>query len=180
MSEANKRKKDDDFLEFELEFERMREEMEKLMEEMMKHISKEDLNRFTRLGPGGVYGFSVRIGPDGKPIVREFGNVKPNKEDVKLFISEEREPLIDVLDGKDNITVIAEVPGVDKKDVKIVLEDRILQIHVESEKRKYRKDLELPASVDAEKASANYNNGVLEIILPKGGVKSKRREIKII
>lgn len=150
---------------FEEEFERMREEIERLMGDMMGHIPERNLERFSRLTPG-VYGVSVRIGSDGKPVVREFGNVKPEKEEEAL-IREEREPLVDVIDGKENVIVIAEVPGVDKKDVKMRSEGWVLQIRVNAKGRKYKKDLELPTSVDMKAAKATYNNGVLEIVIPK-------------
>jgi len=70
---------DDDF--FGGEFERMREEMEEMMQRMMQGMPPNEVRRLSeRRGPQ-VYGFSVRVGPDGKLVVTEFGDIKrPEKE----------------------------------------------------------------------------------------------------
>lgn len=171
---------DEDFFGFDREFERMREEMEHLMEEMMVRIPEPDLEKLAKQQKSGVYGLSIKIGPDGKPIVREFGNMTPEAwKEEKIPISEEREPLVDVIEREKEITVIAEVPGVEKKDIRISGEEKELEIKVETANRKYHKVLELPSQVDFGKAKAAYNNGVLEIVIPKGGGKeSKKIEIK--
>ncbi|HDI53124.1 MAG TPA: Hsp20/alpha crystallin family protein, partial [Candidatus Bathyarchaeota archaeon] len=70
------------------DIERMIEEMEREMAEAFKEIESSiprDMVREYRLPDGSirreygpfVYGYSIRIGPDGKPIIREFGNFKP-------------------------------------------------------------------------------------------------------
>src|SRR5215467_129874 len=60
-----------------------------------------------------VWGYSVKIGPDGKADVRKFGNVDafPNMLGGGVSVKEEREPLIDVIRGTDEVRIIAEVPG---------------------------------------------------------------------
>jgi HSP20 family protein len=64
-----------------------------------------------------VYGYSVKIGQDGKPIVRKFGNVdsSPGFIGSGISVKEQREPLVDIISGSENITVVAELPGVIKK-----------------------------------------------------------------
>ena len=69
------------------EFEEMRKEMERMFEETLQDVERvpKDLVKEYQTPSGGkvrqvgplVYGYSVTIGPDGKPVVREFGNVKP-------------------------------------------------------------------------------------------------------
>ena len=158
-----KKKHGDGFSEFDREFGRVRGEMEDLMERMMERIHEEDFHKLGALG--AVHGFSIRIGADGKPIVREFGNVKP--EQGELPISGEREPLVDVIEGKADITVMVELPGVERKDILAKGEGRTLKISVNTEARKYYKELELPAAADFPGARAKYNNGVLEIVIAK-------------
>ena len=126
-----------------------------------------------------VYGHSITIGSDGKPVIREFGNVKPSSKSTafgtprpSLEVKEEREPLVDVLGDKENVRVIVEVPGVDKKDIKLSCSERMLTISVNAEEKKYYKDVELPDEVDPKTAKAKYTNGVLEITLAK--VKTKK------
>lgn len=129
-----------------------------------------------------VYGYSVTVGPDGKPKVTEFGNfeAQPQLGKPHMDVKEEREPLTDVIDGDTEVRVIIELPGVEKKDIKLSGTDKKLTISVETPERKYFKEVELPAKVNVNKATSTYTNGVLDITVPKKKhEKSKSRPIKI-
>ncbi len=116
-----------------------------------------------------VYGYSVRIGPDGKPEVREFGNVKPERRlgAPRINIREKREPLVDIMQTDSEVKVVAELPGVEKQDIKLHGTENTLAISVDTPERKYHKKVELPAKVDTKKTKASYKNGVLEVTLQK-------------
>jgi len=105
-------------------------------------------------------------------------------------------PPMDVYDDKDNVYVDVALSGVDPKDVAIEIENGILSVsgNVEKkteidEKNYYKKEIRksafsrkvsLPSEVDGEKAQATYENGVLKISVPKKNeTKSKKIEIKI-
>ncbi|MEM2087470.1 MAG: archaeal heat shock protein Hsp20 [Thermoproteota archaeon] len=127
-----------------------------------------------------VYGYSVRIGPDGKPVVREFGNVKRKVSPAKpLEVKEAAEPLVDIITEEDQIKVIAEVPGVDKQDIKLNVVGKTLSIRADSERRKYSKDVELPEEVDPKSAKASYRNGILEVALSRIKKEKKGETIPI-
>jgi HSP20 family protein len=126
------------------------------------------------------------MGPDGKPIIQEFGNVKPSRkpgafglEQPALEPKDSREPLVDVINEADQVRVVAELPGVEKSDIKTTISESKLTINVDSTVRKYYKEIELPSSVDSDTSKASYNNGVLEIVLRKVKPKPRGREIKI-
>jgi len=155
-------------------------EMEEMMEKEFESLSKkapEDLIREQRLPDGTkmksrgpfVYGYSVTVGPDGKPKVREFGNFKAETplEQPHMDVKKEREPLADVIPTDDEVRVIVELPGVEKKDIKLSGTDDKLTISVDTPEHKYFKEVELPAKVETKKATLAYKNGVLEIIVPK-------------
>lgn len=117
-----------------------------------------------------VYGYSVKIGPDGKPIVREFGNMKPGlggEEGPPLTLQDRREPLVDIIDEEDHIRVLAELPGVDKEDIHLYVDEHILTIKVETPERRYYKELALPDEIDGSSSKSTYRNGVLETVLKK-------------
>jgi HSP20 family protein len=116
-----------------------------------------------------VYGYSVTVGPDGKPQVREFGNFKAETRLGKphMDVKEKREPLADVIDADETVRVIVELPGVEKKEIKLSGTDDKLTISVETPERKYFKEVELPAKVDVKKATSTYKNGVLDVTVPK-------------
>ena len=129
-----------------------------------------------------VYGYSVTVGPDGKPKVREFGNFKAETRLGKpqMEVKEEREPLTDVVDAGETVKVIIELPGVEKDDIKLSGTDDKLTISVETSERKYFKEVQMPAKVEVKKATSTYKNGVLDVTIPKKKQeKTKTTEIKI-
>jgi HSP20 family protein len=168
-------------------------EMEEMMAKEFENLSKnapEDLTRERTLPDGTkmkswgpfVYGYSVTVGPDGKPKVREFGNFKAETRLGKphMDIKEKREPLADVIPGDGEIRVIVELPGVEKKDIKLSGTENKLTISVDTPERKYFKEVELPAKVETKKATSKYKNGVLDITIPKKKEeKTKSETIKI-
>lgn len=167
-------------------FREMEEMMEKEFQEFSKRAPK-DLIRERTLPDGSkvqewgpfVYGYSMKIGPDGKPQIREFGNLKPGAGPGKprLDIKEEREPLTDVIEMDKEIRVVVELPGVEKEDIKIHGTEDTLTISVDTPQRKYHKEIELPAKVDSKQAKASYKNGVLEVTVVKAKEKPKGEPI---
>jgi HSP20 family protein len=117
-------------------------------------------------GMKGVYGFTIKsAAAGGKPTVETFGNIKKTPEGPK--VEEEREPMTDMFDEKDEIVIIAEMPGIEENDITIDLKGDILDILAERNTRKYHKELLLPAKVEKEKMKIKYNNGILEIRIKK-------------
>jgi HSP20 family protein len=130
-------------------------------------ISKEGEINLDHLKKGmkGVYGFTIKSAGGGAPTVETFGNIKKTSEGPK--VEEEREPMTDIFDEKEELVIIAEMPGIDEKDIKIDLREDILDISADSKTRKYRKELLLPLKVEKEKMESKYNNGILEIRIKK-------------
>lgn len=178
---------------FSSDFPRFREldewikEMEMQMERMFKEFEgrvPEKLVRERKLPEGGVmkeigpfvYGFSVTFGPDRKPIITEFGNMKPSGRspwEPPFSLKEEREPLVDIIEGEKEVRVIAELPGVEKEDIKLYATEKTLTIDVSGKERSYYKELELPVEVEPGNAKSSYKNGILEVVLAKKGEKKK-------
>jgi len=162
------------------EIEDLFREMEEMIEREFRELSERtprDLIREKVLSDGSkvrefgpfVYGYSIKIGPDGRPEIREFGNIKPGVSfgRPRVDIMEEREPLTDVITTDGEVKVIAELPGVEKKDIKLHCTEDTLTISVDVPQRKYYKKVELPVKVEPKKAKASYKNGVLEVTLKK-------------
>jgi len=119
----------------------------------------------------GIYGFSIKSGIGNIPKVQTFGNIRPvekkaGKREIK--ITETREPIVDVFDEKDHILVVVELPGINEREIKTSLKGDILILEAGGEeKRKYYKEILLPAKVDFEQKETNFKNGILEIKLKK-------------
>ncbi|HET7642238.1 MAG TPA: hypothetical protein VFK40_01915, partial [Nitrososphaeraceae archaeon] len=127
------------------EFDEMRNEMErafsnsfknienKIPHDLVKEYETSEGRKVTQVGPI-VFGYSMTIGPDGHPNIREFGNVKSpfignsnggssSSDRRRLLqqpsISSEREPLVDISSTDKEVKVIVEMPGIKKENIKI-------------------------------------------------------------
>ncbi len=116
-------------------------------------------------GMKGVYGFTINTASGGSPKVETFGNIKKTPEGPK--VDEEREPITDLMDEKDEIVILAEMPGIEEADIKIDLKEDILEIAAVGTNRTYRKELLLPVRVKKENLSNKFTNGILEIRIKK-------------
>jgi len=125
-------------------------------------------------------GFNVNIGPDGKPKIDSFGNIKQKPQTGEPEIKDTREPLVEVVEEPDTIVVIAEMPGVMKEDIELKASTHSLTISTETTHmgRKYYKEIDLPAAINPDlKTKARYANGILEVKLMK--IEEKSTNIKI-
>jgi HSP20 family molecular chaperone IbpA len=226
----------DPFRDFDDQFRRMRAYMDSMME-------KAASGELRTPGEGGpfVYGWSMRVGPDGLPHVQTFGNVRPRAMRGGMALpagiegtgrraqragSEERgdgseelgdgneepgagsegdedgeeadgpedagscerdlmampgvrEPLTDICDGEKDITVIAEMPGIERDNIELETGEDFLVIKVAKGDRKFYKELPLDTKVVPNSARAKYNNGVLEITVRKAPGDKKGTRVKV-
>jgi HSP20 family protein len=170
-------------------FDEMRQEMEREFQGMEERIPKDLVREYTtpegakvrEVGPM-VYGYSMTVGPDGKPRIREFGNVKPSRFGFGGFsrpeISGETEPLIDVTTTDKEVKVVVEMPGVSKDKIKVNAYDNTVEVKSEDPQRKYHRTIEIPPETDIETAKSTYNNGILEITFKKKE-QAKGKTIKV-
>lgn len=164
----------DIFDDLEKQFKRDWQYMNRIMENAMSGETKPPEE-----GGPYVYGWSLRVGPDGKPHFREFGNVSPGEGMRPKQLSSKREPLVDIVEKNGSITVTAELPGVNKEDIDLEVTETTLTINVEDDEREYYKEVELPAEVKTDGAQATYRNGILDIELQKVEEKKKGTKIQL-
>jgi HSP20 family protein len=155
---------------FDDEFAELRERMDRILERMLS-------GELTEANDPLTYGFSMRVGPDGAPTIQQFGNAVPPQ--LAEPETPSREPLTDIREDKDKVTVIIELPGVEKEDIKVMAEDRDLDVEVDSPDKRFSKHLDLPCGVLPGSAKANYKNGVLEVVMRRAGPKRKRKAVKV-
>jgi HSP20 family protein len=159
--------------------------------ELVREYETQEGGKVREVGPI-VYGYSMTIGPDGKPHVKEFGNVKSlgnggSSRNIGQYIgkpqiSAEREPLSDLTTTDNEVKVILEMPGIKKEDIKINAYESKVEIKTaDNSQRKYHKVIDLPKSANIETARSTYNNGILEVTFDKKKEeqKPKGKEIKI-
>ena len=131
------------------------------------------------------YGYTMTVGPDGKPVIQEYGNVKPDSlptadscgcdNHSQTPVVEKREPLIDTLvdDKEQTLKIVAEMPGVEKADVGVVVDEDIVHIDAERGEKKYHVNVPIQHKVESDSPKATYKNGILELTFnldtkPKG------------
>ena len=114
----------------------------------------------------GVFGFSVKTAGN-KTSISSFGNKVKDVEDENIVIDKVREPVVDVFDEEGLYTVIAEIPGVEEKDINVSVSSDIVQINAKTGNIEYEKELLLEKAVLNEVEKMNYNNGILEMKLRK-------------
>jgi HSP20 family protein len=145
--------------------------------DLVAKLQREGKSEFSRsgeisgLGSKGakaVYGFSIKLGglAGESPQVETFGNIKKDEKGAAV-VDEVREPLVDLFDEADKIVVIAEIPGVEEKKIKIELRDDVLELKAEDSDKKYHKEILLPSKIKKESLHSTYKNGVLKITLTK-------------
>jgi len=117
----------------------------------------------------------------------------PEGRDESLTTSQFAPP-VDVYEDEHNVVLKVEVPGIDEKDIDVRVENNVLTVHGERKVEKEEKEenfrrverqygsftrtFTLPSTVDAEKIQADYDKGILKIVLPKKA-EAKPKSIKV-
>lgn len=144
----------------------------------------------------------IRWNPNGgvavRPFFRPFRLLDEVEEIAKSAFEAGLSPRIDMFEEENEVVVKAELPGIAKKDLDIKLDGDTLTIKAEKKDEKeegeegithyyrerrfgqYVRRMILPARVDAEKVTASFKKGLLEIKLPKAEVPEvKQIDIKV-
>jgi len=114
------------------------------------------------------------------------------KPDDRAFEAGDWMPMVDIDESEDAFVVKAELPGVDKDDVSVTIEDGVMTIKGEKrtetkDKKRHRvecsygsfvRSFTLPQSSTADKVVAEYKNGILHLTIPKSE-EAKPRQIEV-
>jgi HSP20 family protein len=104
-------------------------------------------------------------------------------------------PKVDVVENNDSYELHFAAPGLSKDDFKIELNDNFLTVSgerkfsnekkdknyhsIETQYGSFSRSFTLPENVDATKINAKYNNGILELTIPKDEKKALKQTIKV-
>jgi HSP20 family protein len=112
-----------------------------------------------------IKGYYVKIGPDGKPKIREFDSTQLPEEEAD--IDDDVEPLVDFIEEGELLVVLVALPGVKKDAIELRVTESCLTVSVDADNLEWYDELELPARVKPKSASASYKNGILKVKLNK-------------
>ena len=127
------------------------------------------------------YSYQMTIGPDGKPQVKEWGNVRPTSSTGLLDTDGVRKPYVDeTLNEKEKtLQLVTEMPGIEKSDIQVNVADGVVSISAEHGDRKYHIKIPLKYKVDENSAKAKYTNGILELTFVLAEEKSKGKIVSV-
>lgn len=152
-----------DFFKMNYEIDRIIREIEYMMNRMLNDI---DYN-WIKPGSSFIHGLNIYIKSDGRLHIEQFGHHPLKKSDGESVFSDEQEPLTDIIEEKDNISVTVEIPGVEKEDINLNVTNQRLEIKVDTPNKKYFKQIDFPCDVLPKTTKATYKNGVLDIIIKR-------------
>ncbi|MGQ9719948.1 MAG: Hsp20/alpha crystallin family protein [Candidatus Jordarchaeum sp.] len=166
VDDDKKRKRRNPFWDIFENFEQFQEIIEEMMRQLFKDPEKMFRNpeEFLKNPPPMFYGFSVTIGPDGKPQIKPLGKGEtPFKPTIEIEQQKEEEPLVDIFDEGKEIIVVAEIPGVRKDDIKVDATKNTIYIWVNANMKKFNKEIPMPCKINPKTVESSYKNRVLEI-----------------
>lgn len=91
----------------------------------------------------------------------------PPQRTAKKSSLEVLEPVTDIFDESDEIVLLFELPGVEREDVRCILDGDILLLEAKTDERLYRKEMLIEEKLAAGSPRLNLRNGVLEVRLSK-------------
>lgn len=128
---------------------------------------------------------------------REFNNPLSlfDKDDLANVATASWRPSVDITEDENNFTLLADIPGVDPKDIEVSMENGVLTIKGErnteekTEKENFRRverqyglfyrRFTLPDTANADKIKAKSDNGVLRVTIPKQEVTRNAKRIDV-
>lgn len=139
-------------------------QIEEIMNSVLRTAPSQTAGHYSVDGPY-YYGFSITPGPDDKPILKEFGNVRHSEHGP--VANGIREPIIDTIvdDKEGKLRVTCEMPGVTKQDIKLTVNENRIIISAKNSDKNYNTDIPLSVKIEPDSADASYNNGILDLKL---------------
>lgn len=141
------------------------DDFDKIIERMLKRFG---MDQFIDPNDPNIktwsYGYTMTMGPDGKPVVREFGSGFPQTKPIPAeSMTMETLSQVDVDRVNSLVRLLVEMPGVKKESIKIKAMDNRVRISAGNETKDYNSEIPLDVEVDPNSAKASYNNGVLDV-----------------
>ncbi len=163
------------FFDFDKVFEDLNEIMKKMREKKIfeKATNEGNINGkwdVKEIDQNGIRGYIIRgsfwsddpFGPFNptEPLEPQERRPLPRKP---FRTNEVREPLVDIFEEDQEIKIYVELPGEEKKDIKL----NYTENEVEVKAKNFYKMINVPDSANPKKTSPKYNNGVLILTIPK-------------
>ena len=140
------------------------DDFDKLFDSAFRDFMRDSFKR------ASYYGYTMKIGADGRPEFREFGNTEK-------LLPQKPTTNIDEIISDDEVKYVVEMAGLEKNDIKIDIVDDMLKINGERGERKYHEQIALKYKIDGT-PKATYKNGVLEITFSRYKPKTQKIDVE--
>jgi len=161
QDENSKRKRFDIFLDF--------DKIDAMVDRMVKEML--DGKKIESNKPR-VMGFSMKVSPNGRSRIERFGNVNAARS--PFLVPRAREPLTDILEGENDFTVTAEMPGAEEMDILLDIKPELLAISSgEKSPSPFFKEIVFSEPVLPKSLVSSFKNGILEVRVKKSRARSR-------
>jgi len=141
--------------------EAFRERLGAIDKEIETRLKSEPLKRTEGGVPSFQSGLSRGTMPRSIPRAKRQATAR-----VKQEVVASKEPPVDVFDEETHLRILAELPGIEEKDIKVTLKEAHLVISTDTPTHKYYKEIILPYAPKGQ-VDKSYHKGVLELTLQK-------------
>jgi HSP20 family protein len=151
------------------------------LDEALKRAVSEVLSGMAAHAQGSPMTYSINIRVDGSGIAPTLQPALERNAQRHLEPADVRAPLVEVIDRRESVTVIAEVPGAERRSLRVRATPTRLEVRsgVCGGTGECVNVINLPAETDPASASARYMNGILEVNVAKGSGKRAARSVKV-
>ncbi|HLH86311.1 MAG TPA: archaeal heat shock protein Hsp20 [Thermoplasmataceae archaeon] len=149
------------FEDFGFDFDRFNERIRRIWDRLLKDPEVKTYGPY-------VYGFTYKIGPDGRPVFEEFGNVPGRLPGMQPQMEKDvREPITDLNEDQSKVYITYELPGISKEDIDLNVSERNVTLTVKNGPRKYYKSIDFDYELKTDSARAKFTNGILDVTIEK-------------
>lgn len=145
---------------------KLKELSENIFEEQKKGGSIQNERKARGWGPF-VSRYYVIISPEGKPRIMDVRKLKHKRRPRKMKNDEKGNLLLDVISKDNQVQIVAEIPGVLKRDINVRGTEEQITVVVDNPHYDYYRNIEMPCRIKPEAIKTRFINGVLEITAKK-------------
>ena len=156
------------------------DEMEKMFESTnFREWVKEILHDSSGPNKRFIHRLGIDIVPVGKPKVQRSCNCPLKNPKGEPMSYKEPEPLIDIIEGDEEVAVTVEITGVEKEDIDLNVTEDTIEITACGSEREYHELIDLPCVIKPKTMKVTYKNGVLDVVVKRKEKKKTGRGYRV-
>ena len=115
----------------------------------------------------GKYGFNIKLGPEtisGTERIRNFDDLFDRKGN----LPKTTEPVTDIFEDEDGATIVLELPGVNKSEIRLSLNENTMTVAADGSGISYLKRIKLKFPPDPGTLKEDFNNSIYSVYVKRG------------